>query len=170
MFKCFECGHLFESGEERRFVEAHGEEYYACPVCAGAYEETEECDICGTHHFSNLLYNGICLNCIGANMTLNNMRQYLKDSNLDEDFFVGEFYGSSFSYVTPELLDLARGGFMHSLRADELEHYGEVGYESPHVEMMRKFIVDNGYGLYDISAWIKKDKEEKKCQKLIGKS
>lgn len=51
MFKCCECGCVFE--DAKRYTETHGldsppyEEYNACPKCAGAFEEAEECAECG---------------------------------------------------------------------------------------------------------------------------
>lgn len=55
MFKCLECGSLFEEGEQKKVCEPMGEawgapayqEYYACPCCGGAYEEVQPCKICG---------------------------------------------------------------------------------------------------------------------------
>lgn len=166
MFKCFECGHLFEHGEERRVVEAHGEEYLACPVCGNAYDETIQCKRCGAHHFEDDLYNGLCTECIGELMTLPNMKQYLEDVGLEEDFYIGEVYKSNFEYVSPELLDLARCAFNKMTIKEVLdaaEPKGNVpdGYESPQTVMMRKFIVDDHYGLYNFAEWWNK-KEDKK--------
>ena len=49
MFKCIECGHIFEDGEQARWTETHGEVWECCPICKGAYEEIEPCKICGTY-------------------------------------------------------------------------------------------------------------------------
>ena len=55
MFKCEDCGHLFEKGEESRWQESHGldappyEEWTGCPICKGAYEEIKPCKICGSY-------------------------------------------------------------------------------------------------------------------------
>lgn len=46
MFKCVECGHLFESGEEKRWTEPHGEKMSGCPCCSGDYEEAKMCEFC----------------------------------------------------------------------------------------------------------------------------
>ena len=166
MFKCVECGHLFELGEEKRFVEAHGEEYLGCAICGGAYEETVRCKKCGTHRFEDELYNGICAECIGEAMTLANMVQYLDDSSLEADFYIGEFYKSNFDYASPELIDLARCGFKRAVMDDSLKKIDHNGYlpekyESPKVAQLRRFVVDGDYGMYDFAAWLNK-KEEKK--------
>ena len=70
-FKCLECGHIFESGEEAIWREERGEafgslvyeELTGCPICKGAYEETQQCSFCGSHHLKEELKNGLCCEC-----------------------------------------------------------------------------------------------------------
>ena len=56
MYRCENCGHLFEEGEEARWVEKHGldtppyEEWSGCPLCKGAYEKISPCKICGSYN------------------------------------------------------------------------------------------------------------------------
>ena len=52
MFKCIECGHIFEDGEQARWTETHGEVWESCPICKGDYEEVEPCKICGSYDHS----------------------------------------------------------------------------------------------------------------------
>lgn len=49
MFKCGECGHVFEAGEERVWTETSGETLYGCPMCSGGFQESFPCKICGSH-------------------------------------------------------------------------------------------------------------------------
>ena len=49
MYKCVECGNLFEDGEQAFWKEAHGESFTGCPLCKGNYEEIKPCKICGTY-------------------------------------------------------------------------------------------------------------------------
>lgn len=57
MYRCVECGHLFEEGEQETWNEDRGEYFGApcseklsgCPVCEGAYEPVEPCKICGRY-------------------------------------------------------------------------------------------------------------------------
>lgn len=74
-FKCCECGHIFESGEEAVWYETHGlehppyEEWRGCPICNGSYEETIQCAICGSEHLEDELIGGrggVCEECIGT--------------------------------------------------------------------------------------------------------
>lgn len=47
MYRCNECGHLFEEGEQKSWVEPHGEKMQGCPLCCGTYIESNNCRICG---------------------------------------------------------------------------------------------------------------------------
>lgn len=55
MYKCTECGHLFEDGEEVCWKESRGEywgspcyeQMSGCPLCGEAYEEATACKVCG---------------------------------------------------------------------------------------------------------------------------
>ena len=72
MYKCTECGHIFEYGEEKKRMESRGEfggspcfeEMIGCPLCGGEYEETIPCKICGSEHLEEELNGGVCDSCI----------------------------------------------------------------------------------------------------------
>ena len=57
MYKCNECGNLFEEGEQVVWQEDRGECFGfpsyetmdGCPLCSGDYEEVEPCKICGSY-------------------------------------------------------------------------------------------------------------------------
>ena len=55
MYRCNECGHLFEEGEQAKWTEMHGfnygngEEWQGCPICKGGYSEIKPCKICGSY-------------------------------------------------------------------------------------------------------------------------
>lgn len=55
MYKCLECGHLFEEGEQAVWEERHGlstppyEKFEGCPLCHGAYEKIKPCAVCGAY-------------------------------------------------------------------------------------------------------------------------
>lgn len=58
MYKCNDCGHLFEDGEEAVWTENRGEFWgfpsyetiIGCPICKGSYSEIEPCRICGGYN------------------------------------------------------------------------------------------------------------------------
>ena len=70
-YKCLECGHIFEEGEEGHYfenVECWGAPYshkiYCCPLCNGDYDVTTPCSICGSEHLEEELNGGLCDECI----------------------------------------------------------------------------------------------------------
>lgn len=73
-FKCMECGHIFEDGEEARWMEDYGEfwgvpvrkEETGCPLCKGTYNECVQCEICGAKHLEDELNGGVCDDCLEA--------------------------------------------------------------------------------------------------------
>lgn len=67
MFKCLQCGHLFEDGEQLEWEDMHGltsgngEHFSGCPLCKGDYQEIEPCKICGTYQHE--VENEYCEDC-----------------------------------------------------------------------------------------------------------
>lgn len=53
-YRCLDCGHIFEEGEENTYKQRLGnygndtvlEELKVCPKCGGDYEEAKRCAIC----------------------------------------------------------------------------------------------------------------------------
>ncbi len=72
MYKCLECGHIFEDGEEKKKKELIGEFWGApayettivCPHCGGNFEPTKQCLLCKSEHLDEELCGGICFECI----------------------------------------------------------------------------------------------------------
>lgn len=60
-FRCYECDHIFEEGEERTIKEPHGEIIKVCPMCSGSYDEVEPCVICGSYDHD--ISEKYCDNC-----------------------------------------------------------------------------------------------------------
>lgn len=89
-FKCLECGHIFEDGEEARWTEAHGEQFSGCPLCRGEYEETKPCKHCGSEKLDDELYEGWCEDCLREQITYDTFFDYCEANNDDHylDIFV----------------------------------------------------------------------------------
>lgn len=70
MYRCKECGHLFEDGEQASVLTfgADGRPVArepVCPVCGGYYDETVPCKICGRECLEDELSNeGYCMDCL----------------------------------------------------------------------------------------------------------
>ena len=73
-YKCIECGHIFEEGEQKQWTESRGEFWgmpasetmTGCPYCGGDYEETKPCAICGAETLCDDLNGGICVECLSS--------------------------------------------------------------------------------------------------------
>lgn len=75
MYKCTECGHIFEDSEREFWHESRGECFGfsasekcggECPVCGGEAAEAKECLECGFEHFDDEMFSGICEDCING--------------------------------------------------------------------------------------------------------
>ena len=62
-YKCLECGHIFEEGEQKTWKEPHGEILCGCPCCDGGFKETHSCIICGSQNFLEDMTSGVCEEC-----------------------------------------------------------------------------------------------------------
>ena len=88
-YKCYECGHIFDEGEQKTFEELCGEycgrncykTLEGCPMCLGAFEKTVPCEICESEHLDEELIAGVCKECID---------KYRKDFNACYKISVGD--------------------------------------------------------------------------------
>lgn len=65
MYRCEICGHLFEEGEEKTYIDpSTSEEWKVCPICKGDYEESVKCAMCGENFFESDLHNDLCNDCL----------------------------------------------------------------------------------------------------------
>ena len=72
MYKCLECGNLFEEGEEATWSESRGdfwgsscsESVSCCPICKGEYEKTTKCKLCNSEKLKEELTSDICDDCV----------------------------------------------------------------------------------------------------------
>ena len=107
MFKCADCGHIFEDGEQKIYAEHHpygdttADEYFSvCPVCGGDYEEAKSCKCCGGAFLENELIGGYyCFDCLKASVDFNNFLDFATSGTNDstevdtlEDFMLREVF------------------------------------------------------------------------------
>ena len=93
MYKCIDCGHLFEEGEQSVWYENQGEchgriameKFSGCPVCKGDYEEVYQCEQCGDWHTENELYDGWCEDCLRETINYDTFFEYC-EANKDEQY------------------------------------------------------------------------------------
>ena len=93
MYKCTECGHLFEDGEQAVWYENQGEchgvtameRFSGCPVCKGDYEEVHQCKKCGDWHSEDELYDGWCEKCLRDTINYDTFFEYC-EANKEEQY------------------------------------------------------------------------------------
>ena len=89
MYKCTECGHLFEEGEQAVWYENQGEchgvtameRFSGCPLCHEDYEEVYQCKKCGDWHSDDELYDGWCEKCIRETINYDTFFEYCEDNS-----------------------------------------------------------------------------------------
>lgn len=135
-YKCVECGHMFDEGEQAVWEENQGEYWGSpametmsgCPRCKGGYEETVPCERCGSMHLEEELVEGWCEDCID---------QYRNDIEM--------------CYKTGECdnVPVAINGFLAAMF--EEEEINQI--------LMNALRESRKYGPVDCSVWIYTDKE-----------
>ena len=91
MYRCCECGNLFEEGEQAVWEETHGldsppyEKFSGCPICKGDYEEVHQCKESGDWHSDDELYDGWCENCLRETINYDTFFEYC-EANKDEQY------------------------------------------------------------------------------------
>jgi hypothetical protein len=94
MYKCVDCGHIFDDGEEAIREEKHpygdttASEYFSeCPVCGGDFETTHDCKKCGGAFLWDELIGGYyCEDCLKEALTVENFLGFAEyaDKHLGE--------------------------------------------------------------------------------------
>ena len=91
MYKCSECGHIFEKEKLSSWIEPYGEELSGCPKCISAVDEVCECKLCGSYSCEN--ENDYCDECRQKTIKTFNklMEEFFDDDEIeilkDEEVF-----------------------------------------------------------------------------------
>ena len=90
MYRCENCGHLFEEGEQAVWHENYGAEiggemFDGCPMCKGGYEEVHQCKECDEWHTEDELYDGWCERCLRETINYDTFFEYC-EANKDEQY------------------------------------------------------------------------------------
>ena len=160
-YKCCDCGHIFDDGEQRAVKECHSEvdgtcyeEFFVCPVCGGGYEETIHCGICGGEFTKDELYCGVCEDCLSESITYDNVLQYLLDYHLLDEFMFETWFKSSVpSRISEELEATLQEWFMR-LRANDL-----LCGTSELLDKCREFVEEDAFSKADFADWVLERKE-----------
>jgi hypothetical protein len=111
MFKCNNCEHIFESGEEKIVYERHGlecppyEKIAVCPICEGNFREfeIEKCTQCENE--KNFVYNGLCEDCLIEMVDYENGLDYIIETKSLAYFIFTYFYKMEYPKVTTAKFD-----------------------------------------------------------------
>lgn len=128
MYKCLECGHIFEQGEEAKWTETHGftdgryEHFTGCPICKSAYEETVPCKECfGAFLEDELFPGGICKECLTKKITIENAKSYVLWAEMEKSFYFEAFLNSRVKKYSPRLLQIVKEEFDRYSQANPIE-------------------------------------------------
>lgn len=162
MYRCTECGHIFEDGEQKSCREFHPEvdsmqyeRFDGCPLCGGSYESVYKCDDCGNVLSEDELFFGLCKNCVQNRITNKNALSYFKSRGILVNFMMEKVYGSK----EPE-------HYSKSFRRVMEENYekcdvsGIPGGDSLKPLVVEYIMEDDGeYGIADFAEFMKEAKE-----------
>lgn len=163
MYKCLECGHIFEDGEQNIIKEDHGlsggfyEEFACCPVCNGDFVEVFNCDKCNKVMEKDNLYDGLCLDCLEASATFSNLYQFLKENELLHVFMCEKFFEMPCpSSVSDKFLACLDELFLRQ-KANDL-----LCDKTYFLDMLKKYVLegDGEIGLQVYAEWLN-NKEER---------
>lgn len=150
MYKCLECGHVFDEGEERRWTEPHGEPMAGCPVCGCAYDEAYQCDECGAYCLSDELYSGLCVDCAAKIASPRALADYAESDPLIAEEFYSYYYDSFIADTSAQLRQLLRGGLLQRASLESLNGYIDTR------KKCRNYITADEERLTNFAEWIKK--------------
>ena len=93
MYRCENCGHLFEEGEQAVWHENQGEchgitameQFSGCPLCHDDYNEVYQCNECCDWHYADELYSGWCEKCLRETINYDTFFEYC-EANKDEKY------------------------------------------------------------------------------------
>lgn len=151
-FKCLDCGHIFEYGEEAVWMEDSGERLHGCPFCKGAYEETTNCRVCYSHNLEDELYCGMCADCLRNAVTYDNFLDYLLETEqLALFMFETVWDAQEPNKVSDKLMVVLRDLYLRN-RANDL-----ICEKTDFLALCEKFVMDdNGDdGRIDYAEWLK---------------
>lgn len=147
MYRCTDCGNIFEVGEERIYEETHGEKFQCCPVCGGDFQEVDHCDGCHKVKWLDELQSGYCEKCLKNSLNGANISAFVKHTEQAEDFYVRWFYETDFITVSDALIDLCRTGYLRQVSLELMK--GER-------KAIREFwrYLDNTSQIDDYARWL----------------
>ena len=166
MYRCCECGNLFEEGEQAVWYENQGEchgvtameRFSGCPLCHGDYEEVYQCKECGDWHTDEELYEGWCEKCLRETINYDTFFEYVTETKQFIGFMFETVWDSSEPKKASESLVDAVTEIYKRMEANDL-----LCDSHEFISLCRKYIMedDGEYGRIDYAEWLNSKKEVK---------
>ena len=166
MFRCCECGNLFEEGEQAVWYENQGEchgvtameRFSGCPICHEDYEEVHQCKECGDWHADDELYGGWCEKCLRESINYDTFFEYVTETNQFLSFMFETVWDSSEPEKASESLVAAVTEIYKRMKANDL-----LCDRHEFISICRKYIMedDGEYGRTDYAEWLNGKREVK---------
>lgn len=142
MYKCAECGHVFD--EPYLYQEPHGETTECCPRCmGGGFQAAQQCGRCGSWHLEEDLFGGVCRDCLVESITPEAAERYAYDRGRDRDFYEA-YLDCKIDQWSPELY--------HTL-------YGKYHTGKGRAAFARRWVAEDDIALEDYAAWLRERRE-----------
>lgn len=164
MYRCENCGHLFEEGEQAVWEERHGldtppyEKLDGCPICKGGYEEAHRCKKCDEWYTKDELYEGWCEKCLRETINYDTFFEYVTDTKQFLSFMFETVWDSSEPEKASDILVAAIMEIYKRMKANDLlcDSHGFIS-------LCRKYIMedDGEYGRTDYAEWLNGKREVK---------
>ena len=159
---CMDCGHIFEDGEEKHWVERHGfedgpgEYMTGCPLCGGAYEQAKHCTVCGKATLEDELFGGqYCKDCLNGEITYDTALRFFEDTGYLELFMFEKVFKSGLpSPISNKLHEVVKEWFLRMKANDILCDKTDL------IDLCKQFILDDDgeYGCEAFGDWLKRCK------------
>ena len=171
MYKCTECGHLFEEGEQAVWYENQGEchgriameKFSGCRVCTGDFEEVYQCDSCGDWHPEDELYYCWCEKCLRESINYDTFFEYC-EANKDEQY-LDTFVMCYLLYCDeiPKYPSVEFHQFMVETYKRMVANAKLLGEKFEFLEKCIRFIMDDDFssGRENYAEWLNNRKEVK---------
>lgn len=171
MYRCENCGHLFEDGEQAVWEEKHGldtppyEKWDGCPLCHEGYEEVYQCKECEKWYAKSELYDDWCEKCLCETINYDTFFEYCeanKEDNYLDVFVMQEF----FDVKMPEHSSYDFHALMvwvYKERVAIANAYRNIFHEESHRDFLtscKRFIMDDddGYEREYYAEWLLQEK------------
>lgn len=172
MYKCLDCGHIFDEGGEKNYTETHGERFApserwkGCPVCGGAFEQTIRCEECGAEHLADELYaDKWCAGCLTEKVTYDSFLEWMMASE-NSPIRVGVIEHFMFTTVfelreecvpsisSAKFKNFLREWYLRMVANDKLIGYGDF------LETIRAYALESESDKQDFAEWLTKEEKD----------